>query len=91
MNAIGRAARAAGTGVGLTLVLLAGTAGRALACPSCKVALDSSDRWQTAFNASVLFMMSMPFAVVAVVAGAVYRAQRRRRDDDRPADSPPVA
>jgi hypothetical protein len=91
MIAIGRAARAAGTSLGMALVMLAGLAGRALACPSCKVALDSSDRWQTAFNASVLFMMSMPFAVVAVVAGAVYRSNRRRRAAAPPADAPPAA
>jgi hypothetical protein len=82
-------ARVSGT-LGLALALLAGAAGPALACPSCKAALDSSDRWQTAFNASVLFMMSMPFAVAAVVAGAVYRAHRRKRAAEHAAGPPPA-
>jgi hypothetical protein len=30
------------------------------------------------FNTSILFMMAMPFLVVAVVAGAVYRARRHK-------------
>jgi hypothetical protein len=30
------------------------------------------------FNTSILFMMAMPFLVVAVVAGAVYRARRQK-------------
>ncbi|HET7039572.1 MAG TPA: hypothetical protein VFH97_06775 [Gemmatimonadales bacterium] len=91
MRAIGRAVRTAGSAVATALVLLAVAAGPALACPSCKVALGTSDRWQTAFNASVLFMMSMPFAVVAVVGGAVYRSHRRRRAAPHPPDTPPAA
>jgi Na+/proline symporter len=91
MTAVGRAAKQATASLGLSLVLLAGVAGAAAACPSCKQALDTSDRWQSAFNASVLFMMSMPFAVVAVVAGAVYRAHRRKRMNEAPAEAPPAA
>jgi hypothetical protein len=91
MTGAGRAARQAAAALGVAFVLLAGAVGTAAACPSCKLALDSSDRWQSAFNASVLFMMSMPFAVVAVVAGALYRAQRRKRLSQAPAETPPAA
>ena len=91
MTGAGRAAREAAAALGMAVGLLAGAVGTAAACPSCKLALDTSDRWQSAFNASVLFMMSMPFAVVAVVAGAVYRAHRRKRMNEAPADAPPAA
>ena len=87
----GHVLRKAAASLGLAVALLAGAAGTAAACPSCKVALDTSDRWQSAFNASVLFMMSMPFAVVAVVAGAVFRAHRRKRLSEAPAETPPAA
>jgi uncharacterized transporter YbjL len=87
----GVALRRAAASLGLAAALLAGAATAAAACPSCKAALDTSDRWQTAFNASVLFMMSMPFAVVAVVAGAVYRANRRKRRGEASENAPPAA
>jgi hypothetical protein len=86
-----RRARRLVSRIGLAAALLAAAPGTAVACPSCKQALGTNDRWQTAFNASVLFMMSMPFAVVGVVAGAVWRAQRRKRREDAPADLPPAA
>ncbi|MEX0690800.1 MAG: hypothetical protein WD934_00550 [Gemmatimonadales bacterium] len=47
-------------------------------CPSCKDGLAESDQWAMGFNTSILFMMAMPFLVVAVVAGAVYRARRQK-------------
>ena len=67
-------------------VALALTADVAVACPSCKEALSASDRWAAGFNASILFMMAMPFAVVAVVTGAIYRA--RRRPPETPGNPP---
>lgn len=61
------------------LLLMATLAEQAMAaCPSCKEGLASADRWAQGFNTSILFMLAMPFAVVAVIAGAIYRASRRR-------------
>jgi hypothetical protein len=91
MTGVARAVRRTLAGVALAVLLLAGSAGTAAACPSCKTALDTSDRWQTAFNASVLFMMSMPFAVVAVVGGALYRAHRRKRASEASGGESPAA
>jgi hypothetical protein len=87
----GAALRRTAASLGLAVALLAGAASAAAACPSCKEALGTSARWQSAFNASVLFMMSMPFAVVAVVAGAVYRANRRKRLGEASETAPPAA
>lgn len=78
MTGVGRAGRWAGLVVGL----LATTARAAAACPSCKEALGASERWAAGFNASILFMMAMPFAVVGVIAGAIYRARRRPAGED---------
>ena len=47
------------------------------ACPSCKEGLAGAEQWAQGFNASIYFMMAMPFMVVAVVGGAVYRSRRR--------------
>jgi len=47
-------------------------------CPSCKEGLEGAERWAQGFNTSILFMLVMPFAVVGVIAGAVYRASRQR-------------
>jgi len=47
-------------------------------CPSCKEGLAGAERWAQGFNASIMFMLVMPFAVVGVIAGAVYRASRQR-------------
>jgi hypothetical protein len=91
MTAAPRAIAKAAASLSLAVALLAGLAGTAAACPSCKEALGTTDRWQSAFNASILFMMSMPFVVVAVVAGAVYRAHRRKRATEGPPDGPPAA
>ena len=61
------------------LLLIVALAERAwAACPSCKEGLAGADRWAQGFNASILFMLVMPFAVVGVIAGAVYRASRQR-------------
>lgn len=49
-------------------------------CPSCKEGLSGSEQWAQGFNASILFMMAMPFAVVGVVMFAAMRARRTARD-----------
>ena len=48
-------------------------------CPSCKDGLARSDDWAMGFNTSIMFMMAMPFLVVVVVGGAIYRARRHPR------------
>jgi len=59
-------------------------------CPSCKEGLAGAERWAQGFNASIMFMLVMPFAVVGVIAGAIYRASRERRAgggaEDLPSD-----
>jgi hypothetical protein len=53
----------------------------AVACPSCKQAL-SADGSQgdvgRGIYYSILFMMSMPFAIVGAWAGLIYRAVKRQ-------------
>lgn len=53
----------------------------AYACPTCKDGLAESDPQQRAMAAgyyySILFMMSMPFLLVATLGGFAYRAIRK--------------
>jgi len=60
-------------------VLLTGAV--AWACPGCKEALASNDGAQgdpaTGYFWSILFMMSMPFAILGTFTGVVYRTVRR--------------
>ncbi len=62
--------------------LLAGTASVATACPSCQQALGS-DPGQgdlaSGIYYSILFMMSMPFAIVGTFATLAYRAVKREQ------------
>ena len=54
----------------------------AWACPSCQAALagDSSQgNLVTGLFWSILFMMSMPFAILGVFCGSMYVAVRRAR------------
>lgn len=56
-----------------------------LMCPSCKEGLEGAAGWAAGFNASIMFMMAMPFAIAAVITGAVIRGRRRQaRELDRP-------
>ena len=73
-----------------------GSATVASACPSCQAALaaDGSDLASGIYY-SILFMMSMPFAIAGTFAGLMYRAvkreQQRQADSDQAPgpDSPP--
>lgn len=64
------------------LLVLLGSATVASACPSCKAALSgdgSQGDLARGIYYSVLFMMSMPFAIVGTFAGLFYRAVKREQ------------
>lgn len=67
-------------GMAALLVTLASVA---QACPSCKAALASSDGqegdWVSGFFWSILFMLSMPFTILAAFGISIYRATRKTR------------
>ncbi|HEV3137647.1 MAG TPA: hypothetical protein VGZ26_07075 [Pirellulales bacterium] len=85
----------------LCLTALLGFSQVAEACPSCQRALSDGSQGNLAAGIyySILFMMSMPFAIVGVFGGFAYRAVKReqrrvaeanaKRQDraPRPADS----
>ena len=63
----------------------------ALACPSCKAALGSQDGGGDlvrGFFWSILFMMSMPFAILGGMSSYLYWVVRRARADQGAAASP---
>jgi len=55
----------------------------ATACPTCKEALSEGDlagrKMAEGFFYSILFMMSMPFAILGTFGGAAYFSIRRAR------------
>jgi hypothetical protein len=64
------------------LAALLGTATIASACPSCQQALandESAGDLARGIYYSVVFMMSMPFAIVGTFAGLMYRAVKREQ------------
>jgi p-aminobenzoyl-glutamate transporter AbgT len=73
------------------MAMLLGSASVASACPSCQAALsaDGSDLASGIYY-SILFMMSMPFAIAGTFAGLMYRAvkreQQRQADSDQARD-----
>ncbi len=73
-----RSALVAVTGVALTLAMVS----IAEACPSCQQAVGtdvSQGDLPSGIYYSVLFMMSMPFAIVGTFAGLAYRAVKREQ------------
>ncbi len=71
-----------------------GAAAVASACPSCQEALSgdgSHGDLVSGLYYSILFMMSMPFAIVGTFAGLAYRAvkreQRRREAEESAAQA----
>jgi heme/copper-type cytochrome/quinol oxidase subunit 2 len=66
------------------LALVAVLATVATACPTCKEGLDASDpQHQSAargFFYSILFMMSMPFAILGTFGSMAYFSIRRARE-----------
>ena len=66
----------------LCLVALSATASVASACPSCQAALNSDTNpgdLPRGIYYSILFMMSMPFAIAGTFAGFAYRAVKREQ------------
>ena len=75
-----------------------GAASVASACPSCQQALNSDASQGDLARGiyySILFMMSMPFAIFGTFAGLMYHAVKREQrrvaqsDPARDQDSPP--
>ena len=82
--------------ISLALVAVLALAGLALlpdvatACPSCKAALGSQDGGGDlvrGFFWSILFMMSMPFAILGGMSSYLYWVVRRARADQDAAGS----
>jgi hypothetical protein len=48
----------------------------AWACPMCKAAAEADPKLPTAFMASILFMMAMPFTLLTCFGVAFYRLSR---------------
>jgi hypothetical protein len=80
MSALANLSRAV---VGITfLAVLLGAAPTAWACPSCQAALNSDGSQGDLARGiyySILFMMSMPFAITGAFAGLMYRAVKREQ------------
>lgn len=79
--------------LGLTVML--GVAAPAVACPSCQAALATDGgNYTRGLFWSILFMLSMPFAITSCFGVAVYRCKRRLPDAEMPrevAAAPPGA
>lgn len=84
MNHSSKLSRVLVVAVCLTVVL--GASSIATACPSCRNALDGDESQGDLARGiyySILFMMSMPFAIVGTFAALAYRAvktEQRRKD-----------
>ena len=63
------------------LTILFGLTNVASACPSCQAALGEGGQGDLARGIyySILFMMSMPFAIVGTFGGLMYRAVKREQ------------
>ena len=63
----------------------------ARACAVCLTGISEGDPVANAFNWSLLFLMSMPYAVVGSIAGWLFYAHRRAaRRRSRLAEKPPI-
>ena len=64
-----------------TVLLLPGVNVEATAqCPMCRTSLENSQEGQLlaqGINSGILFLLSVPFAVAAVIAAKIYAAHRR--------------
>ena len=74
--------------VALVIAVLLLWADAALACPSCKNGLmegdEQSQRVISGYFWSILFMMSMPFAILLGISGLLYREVRKARRESSP-------
>ncbi len=68
----------------LTLAIVLVLPGLAEACPNCKEAYmgDGQSPVSSGFNASIIFMMTMPFLVIGGFVLRLWLAQRRRQSAD---------
>jgi hypothetical protein len=78
----------------LAVLVLAAVPAAAEACPMCKAALANKDGGGdlvSGFFYSILFMLSMPFAILGVFSGLMYREVRRARKlrENAPSDARP--
>jgi len=84
--------------IAITIALMFLIASVAAACPTCREGLAENDPHGQAIAAgfyySILFMMSMPFAILGTFGGLAYLSIRRARlqsmqtDDGSQVDSP---
>jgi p-aminobenzoyl-glutamate transporter AbgT len=69
------------------LAVVVALASVAAACPTCSEGLASSDPQHQSLAAgfyySILFMMSMPFAILGTFGGLAYSSIRRAREQQR--------
>ena len=92
MNAICKFSHLIIPAVALAIVL--SIASTASACPSCQSALGGDEAQgdlATGIYYSILFMMSMPFAIVGTFAGLAYRAVKREQRRQAEAEQSPDA
>lgn len=77
------------TSIAMGLALLVNPA----ALWACSVCFgDADDPITAGFNASVLFLMATPYAVMSLIAGGLIWAYRRaRRQDEQAESSEPIA
>ena len=70
----------------VAVMLVAWTAGDAVACPTCKDGLAENDPSTQAMAAgyfySILFMMSMPFLIIGTFGSFAYLSVRKARDQE---------
>jgi hypothetical protein len=75
----------------LAILLVAMIAGAAVACPTCKEGLAQNDPQGQSIAAgyyySILFMMSMPFAILGTFGGLAYLSIRRARAREQAAEA----
>ena len=56
-------------------------------CAMCRTALEGKDDPLVgAINASVIFLMTMPYLIVGTVGGGIYLASRRRQVEHDPVE-----
>ncbi|MDQ3329854.1 MAG: hypothetical protein M3552_04265, partial [Planctomycetota bacterium] len=62
----------------------------AWACPMCKAAAEADPKLPTAFMASILFMMAMPFTLMICFGVAFYRLSKNGEALSQAAKGPPA-
>lgn len=77
--------------IALAILLVLALSEAASACPTCKAALAAHDSSHgdlvSAYMWSILFLMAMPFTLLACFSGYMYCLVRRARRPQKPAGS----